>query len=345
MTMQNANTPLSFETVQEMSAAYDAVRSRIGLTDISDWAKLKVTGYDAREFLDRVLTGNMQQLGENEILHTMALDADGNFLTDIQVLGGFEDFILLTPADRADALAAAIKPDADEEVEVVDLGRDYCLIRVDGPESADLPMAILGGAVAGMRIMAFAEADLGDATVTVGRIGTTGEYGYFFLTDASSRDTLLAAIRAEAPDVVDCTADLHRLLQLETRGFNASADRPGGEHPLEAGLHWMVDFQKPEFVGKDGFFARAKEAPHHMVCIALDETRVVPETKTQILDGDGNDVGYVANAAWSPTLETSICLAYLKRDMAAVGLPVSIAGQSGRVVSAPFFITKSNSAR
>ena len=345
MTKQGEMQSLTREAVSEFANEYNAIRNDVGLTDCNSWTKLKISGYDARDFLDGILTGNLQQLGENEILHTMALDGDGVFLCDIMVFGGFEDFILLCPEAQADNIQAALSTGEGTEFEIADLTQDYCLIRADGPNSADLPMAILGGAVSGLRIMAFAEAELEGFTITVGRVGTTGEYGFFFLAEAKCQGELLAAIRAEAPQAPDCPAILHDLLQLETRGFSAARDLPNGEHPLEAGLHWMGDFHKPEFTGRDGFFAAAGEVTNQLVCIRLHEGTDVPETGAAILDDNGNGLGYVAQAGWSPELETAICLGYLQRDWAAVGLPVVINGHPGQVVSAPFFVTKSNSAR
>ena len=156
---KTATDRLTRENLQPLLAQYKAIREDIGLTDCSDWCKIKVSGYDARDFLDRILTGNLQQLAENEILHTMALNGKGSFLTDLMVLGGFEDFILLAPAEQAESLTSCLQPADDEEVEISNPTDDMCLIRIDGPNSADLPMAVLGGAVSGLRIMAFAEAE------------------------------------------------------------------------------------------------------------------------------------------------------------------------------------------
>ena len=166
MTNRGGMQSLTREAVREFAGAYKAIRDDVGLTDCGDWVKLKVSGYEARDFLDRVLTGNLQQLGENEILHTMALDAAGKFLCDVMVLGGFEDFILLCPDAQAEKIQAALNAGEGEEFEIADQTQDYCLIRADGPNCADLPMAILGGAVSGLRIMAFAEAELEGFTIT-----------------------------------------------------------------------------------------------------------------------------------------------------------------------------------
>lgn len=342
---------LTRDAVTALAADYQAIRNDVGITDCDDWVKIKVGGYDARDFLDRVLTGNLQQLGENEILHTMALDESGHFLCDILVLGGFEDFVLLTTAAQAAALNTALSARGDDEVEVVDRTAAQCLLRIDGPATADLPMAILGGAVSGLRIMAFAEGELDGHAVTVGRIGIAGEFGFFFMADAACKEALLSAIRAEVPTAHQCKPDIHALLQLETRSFNAAVDRPHGEHPFEAGLHWMVDFHKPEFVGREGLFAGAEQdGLKQMVCVRLDTTAETPARLGEV-EAEGQDaaIGYVANAAWSPTLETGICLAYLDKDWAAVGLPVQVRTESGmapgQVVSAPFFVTRSNAAR
>ena len=57
----------------------------------------------------------------------------------------------------------------------------------------------------------------------------------------------------------------------------------------------------------------------------------------------GNVVGYIANAAWSPLLGYPIALAYLDTEVAVVGIPLAIEGASATTVSAPFVRTRSNS--
>ena len=153
--------------------------------------------------------------------------------------------------------------------------------------------------------------------------------------------------------VVDCGASVHSLLELETRSFNSDLDMPQGEHPLEAGCHWMVDFRKPGFTGSDAFHTyRESGLKQRMVCLRLDDAGDVAPTLLGgvHVDGESEPVGYIANSGWSPTLGTGIALAYLRTEFAVVGLPVTVDTTDGArpattAVSSPFLISRSNAPR
>lgn len=338
----------SREAVDGVRSQYDAVREDVGITDVSGWTKLRVLGDAARDVLDVALTGPILNMTENGIVHTMALDDAGRFVADVLVLGGFEDFTLLARPPLGGALKEAVAKAVGDDAEVADVTESLDLVRIDGPGTAELPRMVLGSAVAGMRIMTFAETEFDGRPLTVGRLGMTGEFGFFFLGDPEAVGAAVAAIREAAPEAVDCAPELHNLLEMETRTFNSRIDLPKAESPLEAGLHWMVDFRKPEFVGRESLLALNEDGlARRMICLRLDGGDAVPDRLAPVtLPDGGGDVGYIANAGFSPSAGTGIALAYVETALAAVGVPLQVATAAGpvsaRIVSAPFFTTRSN---
>ena len=105
------------------------------------------------------------------------------FLGDPLVLAGFEDFTLLcrraqTGTGGLDAVGKAAS--GLEDVQVADKSADLSTFRIDGPETAEIPRQILGGQVAGMRIMTIAEADVGQRPLN-GRADWNDSRVRFFL--------------------------------------------------------------------------------------------------------------------------------------------------------------------
>ncbi|MBI4014091.1 MAG: aminomethyl transferase family protein [Candidatus Rokubacteria bacterium] len=330
-------------------AEYRAVRQHVGIADGSELARIKVTGEKAREVLDALLAGNIQSLPEQAVRTTLALHEDGRILSDVTVHCFFDDYLLTAGAGAREALLGRLEAAAPDGVRVEDWSASHGMVRIDGPDAADVPRALIGLEAAGLRLMSFAECRLDGVAVMVTRVGSTGEFGYQFMAERDALAGILGRLRRLVPEAVLCGREAYDLLQLEMRSFNLRRDVPHGEAPLAAGLHWMVDFRKPAFLGRDALLgAKARGLERRMVCVRLEGGRPVPEPDATVRL-DGRPVGYVAHAAWSFGLETAIGLAYLDAPVAVVGLPVAIDTSDGpapgTTVSSPFVKTRSNTGR
>lgn len=328
---------------------YRAVREKLGIGDFSDLGKIRVAGEEARALLDRLLTGNIRNMPENAIRHTMMLDESGKFVTDVTVYAGFDDYLLLVDRSHVAAFLTALRQAGQDDVTVEQRTDEDGVLRIDGPDCADIPRQLIGLDGAGLRIMSFITAEFEGHPLTIGRIGSVGEYGYQFIAPRAGLPGLLNRLRVLTKDGTLCGRSVYDVLQLEMRSFNARRDMPRGESPLEAGLHWMIDFRKEEFVGRAGLMA-SKEAGlrRRQICFCVGEGGALPATGASVHLA-GQLVGYVAHAAWSWTLARAIGLAYLDTAVAAVGLPIDISTDDGMVqaesVSAPFVRTRSNTMR
>ena len=336
------------ESVAGFDAEYHAIRRTFGIADMSDLGKLRVAGENARDVLDVVLTGNVQNLPENAMRNMLALDAAGSIVTDVCVYSGFDEYLLLTEAATLPVLKDEIGARCTSDVEITDLTDSHGMFRVDGPEAADLPRVLIGLEAAGLNLMSFAECRLDGASLTVGRIGSAGEWGYQFVAERDALQMVLERLLEIHPEILRCGRGVFNVLQMEVRSFNRRLDLPYGETPLAAGLHWMIDFRKPEFVGRDALMASKESLAKRMICLRMDDGAPVPPPGAAV-HLDGQPVGYVANAAFSPALGVPIALAYLDAAVAVVGLPVAVAVDSedwsGQTVSAPFVRTRSNLSR
>ena len=104
--------------------------------------------------------------------------------------------------------------------------------------------------------------------------------------------------------------------------------------PLDASLDRFVDFNKPEFVGRDALLAERDRGPRYsFVTLTLDQPGGVDApANASVYSGDLR-VGIVTSGGWSFTLNTSLALAYIERDYAAHGGTVDIEIFGKRVAS------------
>jgi len=135
--------------------------------------------------------------------------------------------------------------------------------------------------------------------------------------------------------------DVLATLMLEMRSLAAS-DLPAGTSPIDAGLQWMIGFRKSGLRAGEILHSHKRSPSCRAVMVRLQSDDAVDSGDRLHIDGE--DVGFLASTAFSPTLEKYIGLAYVKSELAWVGVPFEVKGKSGsaqaRAVSAPLFLTK-----
>lgn len=320
---------------------YRAIRTAAGITDVSAMGKFHLRG-SAMEALDRLVAGNLNRLMENSIRWTAILDDDGRVVADVQVYNRFDSYLVTcAPAQRAAVaeLLAALGP--DDEVE--DATDTLAAIAVEGPLALDIPHAIVGMDGSGLGLLKFVDVDVFGRQVLLSRIGFSGEYGYVFFLDPADAPQLVERIVEVCPAARVCGPEIQDRLRLEVRAYTPASHFLRGETALQAGLHWMIDFRKDAFQGRDAVMAeKAAGLARRLLGFTLDGS-AVPAPGTPVTDG-ADAVGYVAAAAWSPALERTIGLVYLDEAYACVGVPLGVEGGALRTVSTPFLTTQSTRA-
>lgn len=330
----------------DVAREYNAIRTEVGISDWSDLTKIRIRGNDARDFIDHLVSGNVQNLPEGAILHSLVLTPEGTVACEVFVYCNFDDFLVVTDASAQAPLEAILASlPRSEEVEIIDESETLGAVRFDGPKAADLARALVGLDATGLRIHTFMELPFGGHTLLVARVGSTGEFGYLCSGSAEAMTALTERLFALAPGACYCGREVFDLLILEMRGFNPSRTLPRQESPLDAGLHWAIDLQKPDFIGRSSVLERrAGGSRRRLTCFVIesDESAITGQN-APILIG-GQDVGYVADALRSPAVGRMIGVGYIDREVSWTGVPVIIEGQPARLVSAPFVLTRSNAS-
>ncbi len=326
---------------------YRAIRGNAGIWDYSDLVKIRVSGERATEALDGVVAGNVENLQENSIRHTLMLDESGQILVDVMIFADFDEYIVTCAPEGRERMLPVLEAIGGDGVDVEDISDRYSVWVVEGPEAWKISRDIVGMEATGVRLLGFLQCDIDGNEGLLVRIGSSGEYGYMFWVAPDAAAGVLDRIREIDPEAVVCERDIQHLLKLEVRAFNLERDVIESETPLQAGLHWMIDFHKDAFTGRDALLAeRQAGLTKKLVAFQLVEEGALARS-AGIFDGD-EQVGYGANHGFSPTLGCSIGLAYLDAEYAWVGLQLAVEAEAGKLpmttVSAPFFITESNAA-
>jgi aminomethyltransferase len=326
-----------------------AIRQRAGIWDHSDMAKIRVAGDGARETLERVVAGDIDSLPENVIRYTLVIDDAGQIITDVQIYNNFDEYLVTCGAVAKtrvlEALASRNTSSNNGNAEIQDVTADYAAICVEGPLAWKVPNALAGLDIRSLRLLNFAPVTINGTKALLSRIGYCGEYGYILFVPPHAAADTLERLKECLPEASLCGRDIQDLLRLEVRSFNPAKDTPRGETPLQAGLHWMINFRKDEFIGRDAVLAERDRGLSKKL-VAFEFADPERGSNLGIIRDGGDGIGYAANYDFSPRRERTIGLAYLDEPYAWPGLDLAIDTADGpaaiRTVSAPFVLTESN---
>ena len=302
--------PLEYTGVR---AEHAAVRTAVGLFDVSHLGTLEVRGPGVAEALNTVFTNDLGRIGTGKAQYSLLCNAAGMVIDDVIVYLLADDFVVIVPnAANAEAVADAVSVVLPAGAEMIDAHHETAVIAVQGPRSAELLRD--AGIDSALDYMQAEQVEVLGAQVVVCRTGYTGERGYELLVPSDHAvavwDLLLRA--GERYGVQPCGLGARDTLRTEM-GYPLHGQDLGVDiGPLEAGLSWAVGWSKPEFAGREVLQGKKGSAllPKLHGLVLLD--RGVPRPGMAVhLMPDGPQVGTLTSGTFSPTLHTGIGLALL----------------------------------
>ncbi len=332
-------------------AEVKAVRTAVGIFDVSHMGRLYIHGPQAADFLDWVLTGSASGLRVGRARYCFICNPSGGVIDDTIFYRLAPDRFLLIPnaGNRADVVAwfqSQVDQNFPGGVTLDDRTMETGLIAVQGPDSAPL-LDRLGQLDDGRPfsdLLPFNHADahlpaIGPGvTVTAAHTGYTGEDGLELAMPNSAAPAVWETLRESG--AVPCGLGARDVLRLE-----ASLPLHGHEidpsiTPVEAGLRRFVRTEG-EFVGSDVLHRQLREGTERKLVGLTLPGRSAPRAGYAILD-HGDEIGRVTSGSYSPTLDTSIAMGYVLTEDAQAGRPVQvdIRGRlaDAEIVSLPFYL-------
>jgi len=336
--------PVQYEGIL---AEHRAVRSAMGLFDVSHMGEFEVTGPGAQAYLERAVTQAVGSLAIGQCRYGLLCNESGGIVDDLLVYRtGAQAYLLVVNAGNIAADFAWLDALPHPHAELVDLSPQTALLALQGPGSKGLMAHLLADpleqqTVSALKYYRFATVGLAGVDVLISRTGYTGEFGYELCFPAAEApmiwDWLLTAGHNDG--LVPVGLGARDTLRLEAglclHGHDIGPDR----NPIEAGLARFVDFSK-DFVGRAALEQVTSDGPAEKLCgLKVDGRGIIREHCAVRLDGE--TVGEVTSGTFSPTLEGSIGLAYVQAELAEPGTALDVMVRDKpvacRVVDLPFY--------
>lgn len=325
--------PLQYEGTL---AEHEAVRTGVGVFDVSHLGRVRVTGPGALATVLATFTNDAGALGDGQAQYTLCCQHDGGILDDLLLYRlEAEHFLAVPNASNTAAVVAAMREAADgggAQDHIEDVTAQTCMLAVQGPRSLQVVEAVTGVDAAGVDYLHTVAA--GD--VLVCRTGYTGEVGAELIADAEQGPKLFDAVldAGAAPCGLGARDTLRLEMGYPLHGNDISPDT----HPFEAGLSFGVRLDRPPFRGQEALRAARRQEGGRRLRGLLAADRGIPRPGMRVHVA-GADVGEVTSGTFSPTLRRGIGLAYLDAgvtDGASVHVDVRGRDCAFDVVRPPF---------
>ncbi len=319
-----------------------AVRQRAGLFDVSHMGEIELRGPHALAAAQELTVNDVTRLHDGQAQYSLLCLPSGGVVDDIMVHRiSSERVLLCVNAANADKDLAWIVEHRGA-ADVVNRSADFAQLALQGPRATEILTPVTALPLADIPPFAFREGTVAGRAALVAHTGYTGEDGWeiYCGPDDAIRlwDGLLAAGApfGIAPAGLGARDTLRLERALPLYGHELTEETT----PLEAGLGWVVRFNKPHFIGCDALL-RQRDAgiTRRLVGVVLSEPGIARQGYAIV--HDGKMVGAITSGTRSPTLGKAIGLGYVASTWKAVGtrLGIDIRGRvvAAEVVPLPFY--------
>lgn len=300
-------------------AEHTAVRTAVGVFDVSHMGKVAVYGPGAVEFLNALLANDLDRIPVGKAQYSMLCNESGGVIDDLIVYKWADDAVFIIPnASNASTVVAALRAAAPAGITIDDQHLSHGIIAVQGPKSDEVMRDL--GFPFDHDYMSMAQTRWHDAPVVVCRTGYTGEHGFELVAPNEVLVDLWDAVVASADRAGGLPAGLGARDTLRTEmGYPLHGqDISPTISPVTAGLGWAIGWDKPAFAGRDALVAEKAAGPHRRLRGILANDRGIPRAHMNVHAGslDGAVIGEVVSGTFSPTLKQGVGLALIDSSIA-----------------------------
>jgi len=322
-------------------AEHLTVRRNVGLFDLSHMGEIEVTGADALDFLQKVTTNNVAALNDGNIQYSCMTTPSGGIVDDLLVYRLSDGYLLVVNAANTAKDFDWLRAHSFGDVRITDRSAETALLAIQGPNAQRVLQEVTDYELEKMPYYTSAVAPIAGVELLFSRTGYTGEDGFEIYIPRQHCYHLWEALvrtgRKYGMELIGLGA--RDTLRLEMKMALYGNDIDESTTPLEAGLGWIVYFDK-DFIGKEVLVRQKEEKPRRrLVCLEL-EGKAVPRTGYAIYN-DAEKIGRVTSGTSSPSLQKPIALGYVPREKAKAGTRVAIeirgAKHPAAVVKPPFY--------
>ena len=340
--------PVEYPSAGGIIAEHNAVRTGVGIFDVSHMGDIRLSGLDALAAVQHISMNDASRLAIGQAHYSALLYPQGTFVDDVIVHRLAEaDYLLVINAGTREKDFNWVRDNTRQfKCKVENLSDEFTQIAIQGPKGVELLQKLTDADLSAVKFYWVTRGTVcGLKNTLIARTGYTGEDGFEIYvppdesTSAMVWNKVLEAGKELA--VAPCGLGARNTLRLEAKLPLYGHEISDNINVWEAGLDRFCKMEKPDFIGRAALEkAKAEGVKRMLVGLEMIE-RGIARDGYKVLDETGSEIGYVTSGSFAPFLKKNIALAYVPPQFAAVGstVKVEIRGQGvkAQVVPTPFY--------
>jgi aminomethyltransferase len=330
-------------------AEHMAVRTRVGLFDVSHMGEIQLRGPEALDAVQFVSMNDAAKLAEGQAQYSALLTPEGTFVDDILVYKlSPNDYLLVVNAGTRPKDYAWIKQHAQRfHCHVSDYSDLYSQLAIQGPQALATLRKLTRVDLDAIKNYWFVWGQVcGIHNVLISRTGYTGEDGFeiYIPSDEAATTRVWQEIldAGREFDIVPCGLGARNTLRLEASMPLYGHEITEETNVFETGLDRFCKLDKPEFLGQAALKNLQQSGAPQRKLVGMEMMeRGIGRDGYPICNLAGEQIGAVTSGSPAPFLKKNIALGYLPAAHSAVDteLAIKIRGQDvrARIVAQPFY--------
>ena len=335
------NMPIQFAGVL---SEHTCVRERVGLFDVSHMGEIEVKGKDAKNFLQFLLSNNVEKMFDGSILYSLMCYETGGVVDDLLAYRFSENhYFLCVNASNSDKDYDWIARHASSfSVNIKNTSSETSQLALQGPDAKNVLQSLCGISLDDLSYYNFRKGMVNNVESLISRTGYTGEDGFELYLSPEKVSEVFRSLMEQGRSygIQPIGLGARDTLRIEMGYPLYGNEIDNNPTPLDAGLGWVIKFDKGEFLGRGSLLKQKEQGSPRRKLVGLKLlARGVPRAHYQVFK-NGESVGEVTSGTFSPTLNTGVGLCYVSSEYSDIGnhLDVKIRDQlvATEVIQLPF---------
>ncbi len=327
-------------------AEHMAVRTGVGLFDVSHMGEIEVRGPQALELVNYVTSNNAAGLADGQAQYSGLLYPSGGFVDDVLVHRmESRHYLLCVNASNQDKDFEWIVSQNSFDAEVEFAGPNYVQLAIQGPKALETLSKLTVTDLKQIRYYWFERGEVLGVPAIIARTGYTGEDGFEIYIPPEEGARIWEAVVEAGREfgLIPCGLGARNTLRLESAMSLYGHEIDGRVTPYEARLGWIVKLDKGDFVGRDALLKQKESGLARRIAGLEMRGRGIARDGYRVW-ADSEDVGWVTSGSPAPFLQKNIGLCMLPVAVSKPGQRIEVAVRQRQVeaeiVPTPFYSRK-----
>ncbi|MHA6262066.1 GcvT family protein [Arenibacterium sp. CAU 1754] len=320
-----------------------AVRGAVGINEVHNFGKYRVTGAKARAWLDRIMAGRVPAPGRVSL--SPMLSPKGRLLGDFTISCLSDDTFQLTASYGSQSIHERwLRKHQESGVNIENISDKLNGFQIAGPKSRDVLAVCARDDVAAMRFLDVRRMTVGMTDCIVQRVSYTGDLGFEIYCDPMAQRQLWATLWDAGQPLGMVPFGMRAMMSLRLDKFFGSwlSEFSPDYTAAETGLDRFISFRKDtDFIGCSAAAAERETGPTRRLVAFLVEAEDADVQGYEPIWLDGKVQGFCTSGGYSHFADVSVAMGFLPSDRIEDGLHVEIEilGQMrpARVDNTPLF--------